>query len=200
MILWEVSRASAFVAFACYTLVISWGIALSARAWRPPAPQLGFHRFLASLGLVALGLHVATLMLDRFARVTVSSLVGLDSRPAVTAGAAAMWLAVALPVSFRLKQARWITQRAWRGLHYFGYAVWGLALVHGIAAGTDARSAWALAFYGSCASLVAAVAWYRWLDRRPLQSRPARAKAEQHHATGSPVRLNIVVESEGMER
>jgi hypothetical protein len=53
---------------------------------------------------------------------------------------------------------------------------------------------------GSCASLVAAVAWYRWLDRRPLQSRPARAKAEQHHATGSPVRLNIVVESEGVER
>ena len=80
MILWDVARASAFVAFACYTLVVAWGIALSARVWRPPAPQMAYHRFLASLGLVAVASTSGALMLDRYARVTVASLVGL--RPA----------------------------------------------------------------------------------------------------------------------
>ncbi len=43
-----------------------------------------------------------------------------------------------------------MSQRAWRGLHYFGYAVWGLALLHGIAAGTDSRSYPAIATYAGC--------------------------------------------------
>ena len=39
MIAWEIARASAFVAFACYTLVVAWGIGLSGRIWKPPAAQ-----------------------------------------------------------------------------------------------------------------------------------------------------------------
>ena len=173
MILWDVARASAFVAFACYTLVVAWGITLSARVWRPPAPHMAYHRFLGSLGLVAVGIHIGALMLDRFARVTVSSLVGLDPRPGVVAGAAALWLVLALPLSFRLKQARFMTQRAWRSLHYFGYAVWGLSLVHGIAAGTDSRSFPALALYATSAAIVGGAAWYRWIEPPAAAVRPA---------------------------
>src|SRR6185436_17592430 len=64
VMLWDIARASAFVAFACYTLVVAWGIGLSTRFWKPPAPQLGFHRFLSSLGLVAVATHVIALMAD----------------------------------------------------------------------------------------------------------------------------------------
>jgi sulfoxide reductase heme-binding subunit YedZ len=117
------------------------------------------------------GIHIATLMLDRWARVTPSSLVGMDPRPGVVVGAAALWLAIALPLSFRLKRAKWMTQRAWRSLHYFGYVVWGSALVHGVVTGTDSRSAWALAAYACSAAIVAGAAWYRWMERplaRPI--------------------------------
>jgi len=179
MMLWDVSRASAFIAFACYTFVVAWGIGLSARSWRPPAAALGFHRFLASLGMVALGIHVATLMLDRFARVTVASLVGLDPRPGVVVGACALWLAVALPLSFRLRQARFMSQRAWRALHYFGYVVWGAALVHGVMTGTDARSPWALAVYAGSGAIVAGAAWYRWMERPAPDRRTAPAPARR---------------------
>jgi hypothetical protein len=149
VILWDVARASAFVAFACYTLVVAWGIALSARVWRPPAPHLAYHRFLASLGLVAVGIHIGALMLDRYARVTVSSLVGLDPRPGVV-------------------------------------VVWALSLVHGIAAGTDSRSLFALGIYGASAAIVGGAAWYRWIERpapaprgAPARDRlPARAALE----------------------
>jgi predicted ferric reductase len=175
MILWDVARASAFVAFACYTLVVAWGIGLSARSWRPPAPALAFHRFLASLGTVALAIHIMTLMLDRFARVKLSSLVGLDPRPGVVVGACALWLAIALPLSFKLKQAGWMTQRAWRSLHYLGYALWGTALVHGVMSGTDSRSAWGLAVYACSAAIVGGAAWYRWMVRPLPRRRPAPA-------------------------
>jgi methionine sulfoxide reductase heme-binding subunit len=166
MILWELARASALVAFGCYTCVVAWGILLAGRAWRPAAPQLAFHRFLSSLGLVAVGLHVATVLLDHYARVPVSGLVGRGVRPGVALGAAALWLTVALPLSFRLKRARILSNRAWRGFHYFGYAVWGLILVHGLAAGTDARSAYVLAGYAVAAGIVAGAAWWRFVERR----------------------------------
>ncbi len=195
MILWDVARASAFVAFGCYTLVVAWGIGLSARAWRPPAAALGFHRFLGSLGLVALAIHITTLMLDRWARVTVASLVGLDPRPGVVVGAAALWLAVALPLSFRLKQARWMSQRAWRSLHYFGYAMWGAALVHGVMSGTDARSPWGLAMYAGSAAIVAGAAWYRWMERPIAPPRRAPAQLPARRPQAIPV-----IESEGSER
>jgi len=193
MILWDVARASAFVAFACYTLVVAWGIGLSARSWRPPAAALSFHRFLGSLGLVSIGIHVATLMLDRYARVTVSSLVGLDPRPGVVVGAGALWLALALPLSFRLKRAGWMSQRAWRSLHYFGYAMWGAALVHGVMTGTDSRSPWALAMYASSAAIVAGAAWYRWMERPLPERRAAPASARRPKAVP-------VTESSGDDR
>jgi len=177
MITWEITRASAFVAFGCYTLVVAWGVLLSSRFWRPVAPQLGFHRFLGSLGLVAVGTHITTLMLDHYAHVYLSSLAGLDPRPGVVVGAVALWLALALPLSFRLKRAGLMTQRAWRGLHYAGYLMWAAALVHGIMSGTDTRSPWALAFYGSAAAVVGAAAWWRWseLPAAAPAARPRRA-------------------------
>jgi methionine sulfoxide reductase heme-binding subunit len=169
MMLWDVARASAMVAFVCFTFTVAWGLGLSARFWRPAAEQVGFHRFLSTLGLVAVGTHVASLLADRYAHVTPGSLLGRDPRPGVVVGALALWLAVALPLSFRLRKARWISQRAWRSFHYFGYAVWGLSFVHGVTSGTDTRSPFAVALYAGSAALVGAAAWHRWLE----QPRPA---------------------------
>jgi sulfoxide reductase heme-binding subunit YedZ len=181
MTAWDVARASAFVAFGCYTMVVAWGIGLSSRFWRPPASHLSYHRFLSTVGLMAVMTHVAALMIDRYAKVTPRTLVGLDPRPGVVLGAAALWLVVVLPLSIRLRKARWISQRTWRGLHYFGYAVWALSLAHGVLSGTDARSPFALALYALSASIIAAAAWYRWAEQpqRPAHVPvPVPAEAE----------------------
>jgi hypothetical protein len=90
VIAWETARASAFVAFGCYTLVVAWGVLLAGRAWRPAAPQLAFHRFLSSLGLIAVVLHVSAVLLDHYARVPLTGLVGVGVRPAVMLGAATL--------------------------------------------------------------------------------------------------------------
>lgn len=173
MMLWDITRASALVAFGCYTLVVVWGIILAGRGFRPAAREMAFHRFLGSLGLCALATHVTTLLLDSYARVHPGALIGLHTTPGRTAGAAALWLAVALPVSMTLRRHGVLSTRTWRRLHYLGYATWALALVHGAASGTDTRSPFAIAAYGGSAALVAAAAWWRWLERPAPQREPA---------------------------
>ena len=178
MILWEVTRASAFIAYACYTIAVVWGIALTARSFRPPvSPQFDYHRFVAVLGLLALATHVATLLADRFAHVEVATLLGMGASWAVRAGVAAFWLAIAIPLSFRLKQRKWLSQRFWRRFHYFGYGVWALALTHGVWVGTDTGSTYALLAYGLSAAAVAGTAWWRGFEVVPKQAQRARPAA-----------------------
>ena len=167
MILWELARASAFVAFGCYTLVVMWGILLAGRGFRPAAPALAFHRFLSSLGLVAVVTHVAALLLDSYSKVHLPALAGIGTSPSVTLGAIALWLTVALPLSNRLRRWKLISQRAWRAFHYSGYAVWVLILLHGLARGTDSKSPLAASAYAAAAAMVAGVTWWRW-SKRPV--------------------------------
>ncbi len=175
MLLWSIARTSAFIAFAAYTFVIVWGMLIAARVARPAAPAVAAHRFLSSLGLIAIATHVTALLLDSYAKVSPRMLVGLDSRPSVIAGTIAMWLCIALPLSFRLRKAKWISQRVWRGFHWLGYAVWALALVHGFSTGTDSQSPFALAAYGGAVGVVLLASFARLGAKR--SRRPATITA-----------------------
>ena len=65
-----------------------------------------------------------------------------------------------------------IGQRAWRAIHYAGFGAWGLALVHGLMAGSDAQATWVLWVYASSAVAVGSLLAYRVLGGAP---RPAQA-------------------------
>ena len=71
---------------------------------------------------------------------------------AVAAGVISAELLVALALTNRYRKA--LSHRFWRRAHYLNFAVWLLALVHGITAGTDTGSTWAIAMYLSAAGLV----------------------------------------------
>ena len=59
----------------------------------------------------------------------------------------------------------------WRRLHMLNIAVWGLALVHGLTAGTDASTTWALVLYAGSAWVVLALLIQRIsLHRTPVRS------------------------------
>ncbi len=65
-------------------------------------------------------------------------------------------------------------------MHRAAYVGWVLAMSHGILAGTDTRTPWAIAVYGTCGFAVAVAGYARLgrADRRdddPL----VRARAEQ---------------------
>lgn len=175
MILWSVARTAGFIAFATLTFALAWGMLVASRVARPAAGAVAIHRFLSSLGLAAIAVHVAALLADRYAKVDAWMLVGRGARPSLVAGAVAMWLAILLPLSFRLRRRKWISQRAWRGLHWFGYVTWAAAFAHGVATGTDSRTPVALATYAGAGGVVAAAGYVRLRARRRRVAVPSRA-------------------------
>ena len=114
-----------------------------------PAVVTEVHKTLALTGLGALVLHAVALVLDSTVKVSLAALVvpGLVSyRPAaVAAGVVAGWLFALVTGSFWLRKR--IGTRVWRRLHWATYALFVLATVHGITAGTDTTQPWAYGLY-----------------------------------------------------
>ncbi|HEY7380411.1 MAG TPA: ferric reductase-like transmembrane domain-containing protein [Gaiella sp.] len=162
---WILARAGGMVAYALLGSSVLAGLVLRARpfgARLKPATVTDVHRFLALLGLAAVLLHGLTLLLDGTVSIGIADLLvpGLAPyRPLPTGlGVLAAELMALVYVSFSLR--RRIGARNWRRLHWTTYLIFALATVHGLAAGSDSGTPWALALYGAMTGAVlAATAW-----------------------------------------
>jgi methionine sulfoxide reductase heme-binding subunit len=162
---WILARASGLTAYVLVTLSVLAGLVLKARplgARLRAAAVADTHRTLAMLGLGFVAVHGVTLVLDSTVRITALSLVvpGLTGyRPLATAlGVVAAESMLLVYASFSLR--RRIGAKNWRRLHWATYGVFALATAHGLAAGTDSTSAWAVAVYlGAVGAVVTAGAW-----------------------------------------
>jgi DMSO/TMAO reductase YedYZ heme-binding membrane subunit len=142
---WYVARSAGLVAWTLVLTSILWGLVLATRVVgrrRPgPAWLLSMHRYLGALALTFTGVHVGAILLDGYVRFgLVEVLVPLASpwHPvAVAWGIVAMYLLVAVEVTSLLR--RHLAPRVWRRLHLLSYALFALATVHLLGAGTDAR-------------------------------------------------------------
>jgi sulfoxide reductase heme-binding subunit YedZ len=162
---WLLARSSGLLAYALLTASVLAGLVVKARPLGrsvSPAAVVDVHRFLALLGLGALALHGAALVLDDAVDIGLAALLvpgAAPYRPLATAlGVLAAELMVLVYLSFSLR--RRIGAKAWRGLHWLTYLIFALATVHGLAAGSDSGRMWALALYGAAVGAVlAAYAW-----------------------------------------
>ena len=170
---WYAARAGGLVAFVLLTLATLAGLLLAGRAQNTRWPRFAVedvHRFLGLLTGTFIGLHVAVLLVDSYLPFSVAQLVvpGLSSyRPLPTAlgvVGAELLLALALTNRFRTRTP----YTFWRRAHYLNFAVWALALAHGVTAGADGDTVWALALYAGCGSAVAAASVWRALRARPV--------------------------------
>lgn len=172
---WFFARGAGFVSLILLTISVCLGILVSmrvrSRGW-PLFLSDQLHGYTAVLFFVFLTLHVVTVLLDPFTRFALSEvLVPFAStyrRVWLGLGVVAAELAVAMGASVYLR--RWIGYRAWRVLHLGTYAVFPLALVHGLATGSDTRAEWGTAVYALCLGAVVASAGVR------LWSGPARLR------------------------
>jgi hypothetical protein len=171
MTFWLLVRASGLTAYVLLTASVLAGLVLKSKPFGRrlrAATVTDIHRFLALLGLGMLGLHAATILAE-LAYLSSYGATGLAT------GIASGLLMVLVTVSFSLR--KWIGARMWRRLHWLTYLVFGLATVHGLAAGTDA---WALPLYlGAVGSVAFATAW------RALTPRGG------HHVQGRDRRLAV---------
>ncbi len=161
---WLLARTTGFTAYLLLTTSILAGLVLKSRPFRSlrPAAVTDTHRFLAMLGLGAVAMHGAALILDTTVHLTPAALFvpGLSPyRPLATGiGVLAAELMLVVYVSFSLR--RRIGARNWRRLHWATYAIFAAATAHGLAAGTDSAQPWAFGLYLSAVALVvAATAW-----------------------------------------
>jgi methionine sulfoxide reductase heme-binding subunit len=162
---WYLARASGIVAFVLLTIAVVFGLTLSGRAKQRYWPRFAVedvHRFAGLLTGTFVSLHVLVLFVDSYMPFSLTQLVvpGASSyRPLATAvGVVAAELLVALAITNRYWKR--FSYRFWRRAHYLNFAVWALALAHGLTAGTDRGAVWADFLYGCCAGAVAGfVAW-----------------------------------------
>jgi sulfoxide reductase heme-binding subunit YedZ len=151
-------------AYLLVTLSVLAGLVLKSRPFSRlrPATVTQIHRALALNAIAAIAAHGIALVLDTTVKVSPIALAipGLISyRPLATSlGVLAAELTILVYASFSLR--RRIGFRAWRALHWVTYAVFALATVHGLAAGTDSSRPWAASLYiGAVGAVAFATAW-----------------------------------------
>jgi predicted ferric reductase len=163
---WYAARAGGLLAYVLITASVCLGLLMAGRARLERWPRFALedvHRFLGILAGVFVAIHGFALLLDSFVPFSLSQVLvpGASSyRPLwVAFGVVAAELLAALAITNHFR--RQIPNGVWRRLHMLNLAVWALALVHGLTAGTDALTPWALALYAGSAWLVLTLFFYR---------------------------------------
>lgn len=150
---WWIARASGVTALVALSLDVSCGLMLSTgagKAWLPRGLAVELHRWLSPITLALVAGHAAILLVDGAVPFDALDLLVPFVAPyrpaAVGVGVIAAYLAVVVHVSFALRKR--IGTRWWRRLHALSFVSYAGALIHTLAAGTDAARPWMLAVVG----------------------------------------------------
>jgi sulfoxide reductase heme-binding subunit YedZ len=156
---WYAARAGGMLAFVLLTASVVAGLLLSSRDRLQHWPRFALedvHRFLGLLAGAFIVLHGGALLLDSYLPFTLGSLLIPGTAPyrplAVALGIVGAELLLALAITNHFRKE--LSHKLWRRTHYLNFAVWTLALGHGLAAGTDTATVWALSLYVVSASVV----------------------------------------------
>jgi len=175
---WYVARAGGMLSFVLLTAAVVLGLLLSNKASLRRWPRFALedvHRFVGLLAGTFIFIHVGALLVDSYLPFSLTNILIPGTAPyrpiSVAFGVIAAELLVALAVTNHYRKA--LSYRFWRRAHYLNFAVWLLALVHGIAAGTDRGTTWALALYIGTASVVTGLTASRFAGSAP-QAAPIR--------------------------
>lgn len=185
-LLWYTARAAGLVSLVFLSAVMVLGLLarmrVEGRGW-PRFLTAAVHRDLALLSLVFLAIHIATAVVDPFTHLGITAAVVPFGSYYRTFWLGLGTLAVELMLAVVLTSLvrRRLGQRVWRAIHWLAYAVWPIAVVHGIGTGTDAFSLWSLAITVTCVSAVAvALMWRIDFGRRDPLHAERRDAARTH--------------------
>jgi hypothetical protein len=139
---WYVARSSGIVAWATVTASILWGLTLSSRLVRKrgvPAWLLDLHRYLGTLSLVFVMIHLGGLWADNFVYFGWRELFIPMNSPwktgAVAWGIVAFYFLAAIQITSWLM--RHIKRKIWHAIHLTSIGLWITATVHTFLAGQD---------------------------------------------------------------
>jgi methionine sulfoxide reductase heme-binding subunit len=178
---WIASRSLGVVALVMVAVSVGMGLAMSMRSAKGPGAMARLkvlHEATALTGLLAIAAHGLVLLGDSYLRPGLSGIAipfVMSHQPLWTGlGVIGGWLAALLGLTFYVR--RWIGPKLWRRMHRWTLAVYVLAVVHTLGAGTDAGSVWLLAIVCATVAPLVVLAAIRFLppDGTPPRSRPRR--------------------------
>jgi cytochrome b561 len=194
MTTWVLLRAAGIGAYIALWLSVVWGLVattgvVKSRISKPSANH--FHAFVATTGLMLLGVHLGLLLIDTYMPFTVSDvLIPMRSkfRPvAITAGVLAMYGMVLLIVSSWMRSK--LSTRLWRAIHLLSVPAFVLALLHGVFTGTDTERPWMVAMYAVTGVIAFFLVIVRGLTADYRPPRPAApARTSKPEPATSPTR------------
>ena len=169
---WYLTRAAALVSFVLLWISMLLGLTMTnklARIWPggPTAFSLHQHTSLLALGFAVF--HGLILLGDQYIGYTLAQVLvpfaGAAYKPLwVGIGQIGIYLLALVSLSFYVR--RQITQRTWRLIHFFSFAVFVMVIVHGIFSGTDSSTLPVQLIYLLAAGSVAFMTIYRILSTR----------------------------------
>lgn len=158
-IYWYLTRSTGAVAMLLLTLALVLGVLDVRRLNTVRWPRFvidALHRNVSLLALVFLVVHILTTVLDSFVQIPLTAAIvpfATSYRAFwMSLGAVAFDLMLAVLITSMLRQR--IGYEGWRATHWLAYAVWPLALAHGLGTGSDAGRTWMLALSLGCLAAV----------------------------------------------
>lgn len=177
-VLWAVGRASGVVALLLLTVSLWLGIVTRSGRPLPGMPRFSvtlLHRNVSLLAVVFLVLHIGTLLLDSYAKLTLTDIVvpflGAHLPFWLGLGTVAVDLLIAVTITALLR--RRLGLRVFKAVHWLSYALWPVALAHTIGDGTDGTSGWMLLLAGASVLFVLVAVLWR-VSARFLETSAAR--------------------------
>jgi sulfoxide reductase heme-binding subunit YedZ len=164
--LWYLTRGTGLVSLILLTASVVLGV-LQVRRWSsarwPRFVTAALHKNVSLLVTVFLAVHIVTSIIDAFAPIRWLDVIvpfASEYRPIwLGLGAVAVDLLIAVTVTSLLRQR--LGYRAWRAVHWFSYACWPVAFVHGLGTGTDTKVGWVLLLNLACLGAILGAVWWR---------------------------------------
>jgi hypothetical protein len=178
VITWNVIRAAGIGAYVMLWASVTWGLVATTSVFGrriPKATSVALHQAFSTTGLILLAAHLGFLLQDRFVPFGPLDLVipmRSHYRPVgVTLGIVSLFVSL-LGVFATSWGRRLIGTTWWRRMHSLSIPAFTLALLHGLAAGTDTRRTVVFVMYVITAAAVFFLLIVRALTARKRRDRP----------------------------
>jgi predicted ferric reductase len=166
---WYLARSSALVAYGLLWLAMLLGLLMSGRLaqlWPGGPTAFDLHQYTSLLGLAFALFHALVLLGDRYILATLPQIL----TPFAYVGFAPLWVGLGqlalygmalVGLSFYVRDR--MGRRLWRLVHVLSFAVFTLALAHGVMSGSDTEVAHIRVFYWASGGSVLFLSVYRVL-------------------------------------
>jgi sulfoxide reductase heme-binding subunit YedZ len=181
---WIVARAGGLAALVLLALLVATGILMShptnRAVWKQTKHLMVWHRYLVTFAAALLVVHVAAIVLDTYAHVSlVGALVpGQAGYRTAAVGLGTLSLYAMALAALTAGWAQRLPPRLWLHIHRGAVVVFALAWAHGMLAGSDSVALKPL--YLGLAALVGAAAVTRYWLETPQRVRGVAAQGDGH--------------------